>query len=201
MTSREEKLLPQQPPFGRLLLLLGYLSWAADTGVTHFSLASSFLLKARWLTSQSLFSGNTGAYSSCLEICLNISPLLFKVKANFIEIFRSFCVCPPFPGGSVGKEVACQYERPRSDLWVRKVPQIRKWKSTQGFLRGESHVQKSLVGYSPKGCKELDITEQLRTHKHTYVISYMWTLKMKQTSEYFKKKKDSQIQKTNLQCQ
>ena len=37
-----------------------------------------------------------------------------------------------------------------------------------------------------------------RAIKHTYVISYMWTLKMKQTSEYKtnkpkKKKKDSQI--------
>ena len=29
------------------------------------------------------------------------------------------------------------------------------------FLPGESHGQRSLVGYSPWGCKELDTTEQL----------------------------------------
>ena len=31
------------------------------------------------------------------------------------------------------------------------------------FLPGESDGQRSLVGYSPKGCKESDMTEQLRT--------------------------------------
>ena len=32
------------------------------------------------------------------------------------------------------------------------------------FLPGGSQGQKSLVGYSPWGCKELDMTEQLSTH-------------------------------------
>ena len=32
---------------------------------------------------------------------------------------------------------------------------------------GESHGQRSLVGYSPGGCKELDMTEQLSMHTHT----------------------------------
>ena len=32
------------------------------------------------------------------------------------------------------------------------------------FLPGEFHGQRSLVGYSPWGCKELDMTEQL-THR------------------------------------
>ena len=30
---------------------------------------------------------------------------------------------------------------------------------TPKFLPGESHGQKSLVGYSPRGCKELDVNE------------------------------------------
>jgi len=30
------------------------------------------------------------------------------------------------------------------------------WKHTLVFLPGESHGQKSLVGYSPQGCKESD---------------------------------------------
>ena len=38
------------------------------------------------------------------------------------------------------------------------------------FLPGESHGQKSLVGYSPWGCKEsevTEVTEHARTHTHT----------------------------------
>ena len=35
----------------------------------------------------------------------------------------------------------------------------RKWQPTPVFLPGESHGQRSLVGYGPWGCKELDMTE------------------------------------------
>ena len=35
----------------------------------------------------------------------------------------------------------------------------RKWQPTPVFLPGESHGQRSLVGYSPWGCKEVDTTE------------------------------------------
>ena len=40
----------------------------------------------------------------------------------------------------------------------------RKWQPTPVFLPGESHGQRSLVGYSPQSCKELDTTERLSTH-------------------------------------
>ena len=33
------------------------------------------------------------------------------------------------------------------------------WQPTPVFLPGESHGQRSLVGYSPLGCKESDVTE------------------------------------------
>ena len=36
------------------------------------------------------------------------------------------------------------------------------------FLPGEFHGQRSLVGYSPWVCKELDMTEQL-THTHQLI--------------------------------
>ena len=42
----------------------------------------------------------------------------------------------------------------------RKDPQRRKWKPTPVFLPGESHGQRSLAGYSTRGCKELDTAEQ-----------------------------------------
>ena len=40
-------------------------------------------------------------------------------------------------------------------------PWRRKWQPTPVFLPGESNGQRSLVGYSPWGYKELDTTEQL----------------------------------------
>ena len=45
------------------------------------------------------------------------------------------------------------------DLKVSKIPWRRAWQSTPVFLPGESHGQRSLVGYSPQGHKELDTTE------------------------------------------
>ena len=35
------------------------------------------------------------------------------------------------------------------------------WQPTPVFLPGESHGQRSLVGYNPWGCKESDTTERL----------------------------------------
>ena len=45
------------------------------------------------------------------------------------------------------------------DPWVGKVLWERAWKPTPVFLPRESHGQRSLVGYSPKGHKESDTTE------------------------------------------
>ena len=55
----------------------------------------------------------------------------------------------------------------RFSPWVWKIPWRRKQQSTPVFLPGESHGQRSLVGYSPWGHKEQDMTEQLSTHTHT----------------------------------
>ena len=38
-------------------------------------------------------------------------------------------------------------------------PWRRTWQPTPVFLPGEFHGQRSLVGYSPWGCKELDMTK------------------------------------------
>ena len=47
---------------------------------------------------------------------------------------------------------------------VRKMFWRRKWQITPGFLPGKPHGQRSLVGYSPWGGKELDTTDQLHFH-------------------------------------
>ena len=45
--------------------------------------------------------------------------------------------------------------------WVVKILWRRNWQPTPVFLPGKSHGQKSLVGYSQWGHKELDMTERL----------------------------------------
>ena len=43
-------------------------------------------------------------------------------------------------------------------------PQRRQWQATPAFLPGKSHGQRSLVGYSPQGRKESDMTEHAQMH-------------------------------------
>ena len=43
-----------------------------------------------------------------------------------------------------------------------------KWQPPPVFLPGESHGQRNMVGYSPWGHKESDMTEQLSMCTHTY---------------------------------
>ena len=57
-----------------------------------------------------------------------------------------------FPGGTAGKEPTCHYrrlERHKFNPWVRKIPWRRAQPPTLVFLPGESHGQRSLVGYGP----------------------------------------------------
>ena len=67
------------------------------------------------------------------------------------------------PGGTSSKEPACQCRRrkkPGFDPWVGKMPWRRAWQPTPVFLPGESHGQRSLVGCSPWGREESDMTER-----------------------------------------
>ena len=50
--------------------------------------------------------------------------------------------------------------------------QRRQWQPTPALLPGESHGQRSLAGYSPQGCKELDRTEQLILLLYTTIQNY-----------------------------
>ena len=56
-------------------------------------------------------------------------------------------------------------------MWVRKIPWRRTWEPTPVFLLGKSHVQRSLRGYSPWGCKRVGhdlTTEHTRTLYNSY---------------------------------
>ena len=66
--------------------------------------------------------------------------------------------------GASGKESACQFrrlKRRRFNAWVGMILWRRKWQPTPVFLPAVSYGQRSLVGYSPQGHKELDMTERL----------------------------------------
>ena len=79
-------------------------------------------------------------------------------------------------GGLSGKEFACQCrrcKRLRFNPWVWKIPWRRAWLLTPVFVLGESHGQRSLVGYRPWGCKESDMTEQLTLY-FTYSELRRW---------------------------
>ena len=59
-----------------------------------------------------------------------------------------------------------RWRRHKFDPCVQKISRRRKWQSIPVFLPGESHRQRSLLGYSPWGHKEPDMTEQLSIHTH-----------------------------------
>ena len=64
-------------------------------------------------------------------------------------------------GDSDGKESACNAGDPGSIPGSGKSPWQREWQPTPVFLPGESHGQRSLAAYSPRGCKESYTTERL----------------------------------------
>ena len=84
----------------------------------------------------------------------------------------SSCQGMGFPGGSEGKESACNAEDSVS------IPQLGRSLgvgngNTLGFL-GEIHGQRSLAGYSSWGHKEMDATEQLTLFKGSNRFKKIW---------------------------
>ena len=89
---------------------------------------------------------------------------LFKyyiVGFHVLELCKTritLCVFLGFPGGASGKELTCQcrrHKRYRFSSWVGKIPWRRAWQPTPVFLPGESHEQRSLLGYTLWGRKRV----------------------------------------------
>ena len=78
-----------------------------------------------------------------------------------------------FPGGSDGKESACNAGDLSSIPESGRLPGEGNGLPTPVFLPGECHGQRSLVGYSPWGCKESDKTERLTLSLHTTTENYL----------------------------
>ena len=62
------------------------------------------------------------------------------------------------------------------DPWVGKMPWRRAWPPTPVSLPGESQGQRSLAGYSPRGCRESDTTEGLSTEAQESQRTTRWCL-------------------------
>ena len=105
-------------------------------------------------------------YKECLQV-LHICPgyILPQIYPSILHSMistRQSCLSPilmlikSFPGGTSGKETACQckrHERLWFDPWVRKISWSRKWQPTPVVLPGKFHRQRSLMGSSPGGCR------------------------------------------------
>jgi len=73
---------------------------------------------------------------------------------------------PGFPGGSDGKESACNVGDLGSILGLGRSPGGRHFNPLQYSRLENPHGQRCLVGYSPWCRKESDMTERLRTAQH-----------------------------------
>ena len=72
-----------------------------------------------------------------------------------------FCIIGASPGGSDGKESASNAENLDSIPGLGRSPGGGHGNPLQYSCLENPHGQRSLAGYSPQGCKELDMTERL----------------------------------------
>ena len=105
----------------------------------------------------------------CLPGIIFLVPFIILFFLSFTFYYYISLSCRGgggFPGSSVGKKSACNAGKPWFNFWVKKLSSRRDRLPTPVFLPGESHGQRSLAGYSPWGCKELDTTEWLSTAQY-----------------------------------
>ena len=94
----------------------------------------------------------------------------WNLSMGFLWCFVRPGLCvDDFPGGSDSKASVYNAGDPGSIPGLGRFPWRRKWQSTQGLLPVKSHGQRRLVGYSPWGRKESDMTEWLHFHFHLCV--------------------------------
>ena len=87
-----------------------------------------------------------------------------------VSVYTLFNPSLGFPGGSDGKESTCDAGDVGSIPGLGRAPGKGSDNPFQYSCPGESHGQRSLAGYSPWDCKELDVTEHTRMH-HTVLIT------------------------------
>ena len=144
------------------LLQVLYIYWLIDSSYQSYEVGTNCLQFCRWgsrVTENSRISHSVSQVGRGKKQNINFARVrLSRVNGTFVILY----VFADFSGGASGKEPTCKYrrcKRLRLDSWVGKTPWRRAWQPTPVFLPGKSCGQRSLVGYSPWGCKELDMTE------------------------------------------
>ena len=91
-------------------------------------------------------------FSAFIEMIIQF--LIFNLLMSCITLIG-------LPQWLSGKESSCNAGAAGEEglICVMKISWRRSWQSTPVFLPRESHGQRSLVGYSPRGRKELDATK------------------------------------------
>ena len=89
----------------------------------------------------------------------------YAINNYLLNKWTNICCFPTLysPCGSDSTESTCWCRRPGFDLWAGKIPWRRAWQPTPVFLPGESHGQRSLVGYGPGSCR---VRHDWKTNTH-----------------------------------
>ena len=87
-----------------------------------------------------------------------------KTAVPVLESFSVVHCSSRLPWWLRGRRICLQCRRPGFNPWVGKIPWRRERLPTPVFWPGGFHGQRSLVGCSPWGRKESDMTEQLHFH-------------------------------------
>ena len=130
-----------------------FLSMESVIPSNHLILCHPLLLPSVF-PSIKVFPSESALYIRWLKYCSFSFRISLSSEYAGLLSFRSV-------GGTSGKEPDClckRHKRCRFDPWVWKIPWKRKWQPSPVFLPGKSHGQ-SLVGHSPWGQNESDVTE------------------------------------------
>ena len=126
-----------------LLDLINYFLFHVGD-IFNYNLFKNFLIPFLFLFFWDPYNSNVGTFDIVPEVSETILSSFHSFY--FILLFRSYLGDPgSIPGSG-------------------KIPWRRKWQPTPVLLPGESHGGRSLVGYSPWGRKESDMTELLHFH-------------------------------------
>jgi len=164
-----KKISPEYSLEGLMLKLklqyFGHLMWRTD------SLEKSQRLKAGGEGDDRGWDGWMASLTRCTWIWVNSRSWWWAGKPGILQPMGSQRVldlterlnndnkgCGGLPWWLSGKQSTCQYRRNGFNPWMGKTPWRRAWQPTPVFLHGESHGQRSQVGYSPWGHKESDTT-------------------------------------------
>ena len=154
------------------------LIWGKKITIVHANMASPTNSQFSFLSFWNFLCLYDGYFSPCHITCffyysLNVHSFPSLCFSLDWPVFKFTYISWDFPNGASGKEPTCQCRRCKRcgfNFWVEKIPWRRACQTTLVFWPGESHGQRSLVGYSPQGCKELDTLKQLSIHAYILYI-------------------------------